>query len=493
MQFTEIQYFCNVKNKKMTDMPHCKNTKKIEEVGTFFQNDSNKALNAIYNVVRAIKITDINLGLRTARNAMRKTSEKLFLCLLFPLFRVKNPYNFPNSRLGEIVSGGKDQFYRLLNDGSINWRKVGFSVFVALSRLVDKHCESNGPRCLIADDTDLHKTGRHIEMIGRVFSHVENGMILGFKMLTLAYSDGKTLLPVDLSLHGEKGAKGNYGMKSKELKSRHKAEHKKGNPDRERISEYGKSKIDMLIDMVRRFTRHGRKADYLLVDSWFVCHELVAFVLRIKSVGHLLGMAKMGNTRYTVGGKEKTAKEIIRSVRKKSSSMTLKCKYAPVRAELKGIPVMLFFCKRGRNENWKVMLTTDMSLSFEQAYKIYAMRWGVEVMFKEAKQLLNLGGCQSREFNAQVAAATIALMQFGILSVAKRFGCYESLGELFRNTEADIIELTLNERLWLCICRIISQLAELMDLDEECLMTKFITDNQTFAKCINLDSLLQSA
>ena len=105
---------------------------------------------------------------------------------------------------------------------------------------------------------------------------------------------------------------------------------------------------------------------------------------------------------------------------------------------------------------------------------------------------MNLGGCQSQAFNAQVAAATIVMLQYGILSVAKRFACYETLGALFRNTEADVLELTLNERLWVYICQVVSELAELFELDEEKVMSKLIAENQAFAKAINLKSLLQA-
>lgn len=128
----------------------------------------------------------------------------------------------------------------------------------------------------------------------------------------------------------------------------------------------------------------------------------------------------------------------------------------------------------------------------EQAYKIYATRWSIEVYFKEGKQLLNLGGCQSQGFNAQIAAATIVQLQYSILSVAKRFGSYETLGALFRDTEADVLELTINERIWICICQVISELADFLGLDEEKLMSKLIADNQTFTKLINIEPLSQA-
>ena len=62
------------------------------------------------------------------------------------------------------------------------------------------------------------------------------------------------------------------------------------------------------------------------------------------------------------------------------------------KAELKGTPVLLFFCKRNRNDNWNVLLSTNLDLTFEQAYKIYATRWSIEVYFKEGKQLSGADG-----------------------------------------------------------------------------------------------------
>ena len=177
---------------------------------------------------------------------------------------------------------------------------------------------------------------------------------------------------------------------------------------------------------------------------------------------------------------------------KNSTKEALKAIYEVLTAIKITDPVLLFFCKRNRNDNRNVLLSTNLDLTFEQAYKIYATRWSIEVYFKEGKQLLNLGGCQSQGFNSQIAAATIVQLQYSVLSVAKRFGSYETLGALFRNTEADVVEQTLNERIWTYIYQIISELADLLELDEEILMSILIADNQTFTKLINLEPLLQA-
>jgi len=73
------------------------------------------------------------------------------------------------------------------------------------------------PRCLIVDDTDLPKTGRRIELIGKVFSHVTKQSVLAFKGLFLGYHNGKSFFALDFSLHGEEGKnkKKPYGLTAK--------------------------------------------------------------------------------------------------------------------------------------------------------------------------------------------------------------------------------------------------------------------------------------
>jgi len=137
-----------------------------------------------------------------------------------------------------------------------------------------------------------------------------------------------------------------------------------------------------------------------------------------------------------------------------------------------------------------MLLTTDMDLTFEQAYKIYSTRWAIEVFFKESKQYLGLGKNQAQDFDTQIAATTITMIQYNILSVAKGFSDYESIGEIFRSTKVDTIQLTVTEKIWKMITEILTKLAELFDIDTDSLMEKILVDNQKFTKLINYNSLL---
>ena len=52
-------------------------------------------------------------------------------------------------------------------------------------------------------------------------------------------------------------------------------------------------------------------------------------------------------------------------------------------------------------------------------------------LFKEAKQLLGLGRCQSNDFDAQIADTTITMIQYILLTLNFRFEHYETKGALF--------------------------------------------------------------
>ena len=72
----------------------------------------------------------------------------------------------------------------------------------------------------------------------------------------------------------------------------------------------------------------------------------------------------------------------------------------------------------------------------------------MEVIFRECKQYLRFGKCQSRDFDAQIASYTITFILYTMLAYLKRVESYETLGEIFRLTQQDVREKNLAERLW---------------------------------------------
>ena len=66
-----------------------------------------------------------------------------------------------------------------------------------------------------------------------------------------------------------------------------------------------------MILMIRLAITKGIRFDYLLVGSWFICFELVQFIKTRKISCHLLGMIKIGITKYSFNGNSLSAKQIV--------------------------------------------------------------------------------------------------------------------------------------------------------------------------------------
>lgn len=143
----------------------------------------------------------------------------------------------------------------------------------------------------------------------------------------------------------------------------------------------------------------------------------------------------------------------------------------------------MYFTRRGKTGSWKTILSTDLKLSFNETVEIYQIRWTIEVFFKESKQMLWLGKNQSNDFDAQIADTTIVMIRYIFLSLRNRMDKYESLGKLFENTKAEIIESRLQERLVALLIAILDIITELFEqLDEEKIIKKIIHDEQAFEK-----------
>ena len=164
-----------------------------------------------------------------------------------------------------------------MSDSLIDWRNLAYSLNMQLIRKVQKNSDLNNsnPRCLIIDDTDLPKTGRHIELIDKIYSRVTHTVNLGFKGLFMGYHDGKSFFSLDFSLHGEKGKNQNkpYGLTPPQSKKRYSKKRHNSSKGSERVNDYFLSKIDSMINMIRIAIAKGVRFDYVLTDSWLASSQ----------------------------------------------------------------------------------------------------------------------------------------------------------------------------------------------------------------------------
>jgi hypothetical protein len=474
-----------------------KSTNIFSEISTFFsEKDDSNAINAIMDIARYLKISEKTLAIESSDNCKYTRLMVLQLLLLFPFFMVKNAFHYSESILSNILACKKDVFYRFLANGSLDWRRILYRIN---SQLIEKiivrtdSCTSKDPVCLIIDDSDFPKTGKRIERIGRIFSHVTHSSILGFKALFLCRTDGKTQTVLDFSLHGEEGSRPEkpFGMTREQRQKQYRRERKETEAVQERIEEYTQKKIQKAIDMVMHAIIAGIRFDYLLADSWFTCTDIVRFIKSRHIRCHFLGMIKMSRTKYRFEGKMKSAKELVKLLQTRDEirySRRLHSYYGQVEVGLSGVKVKLFFCRRTKNSNWNGLLTTNTKLDFFEAYHTYSMRWSIEVFFKEAKGLLGLGKSQSRDFASQIASISITALQYNILGTVKRFKSYETIGGLFHQATDGVVQLSVTERIWGVLQELVRIIAEAFQIDDERVMDTLINRSETFKHYINFEN-----
>ena len=133
-------------------------------------------------------------------------------------------------------------------------------------KLINTEKELHDKSAFILDDTVEAKTGRRMEQISFIHDHVagRKASKMGFKNLTLGFYDGKSFLPLDFSLHAEKTLKKARHRKEQYQKQRHPK-----SAGAKRIHECKVDKITNGLNMLKRAVKHGFRARYVLVDSWF--------------------------------------------------------------------------------------------------------------------------------------------------------------------------------------------------------------------------------
>jgi hypothetical protein len=206
--------------------------------------------------------------------------------------------------------------------------------------------------------------------------------------------------------------------------------------------------------MLKRAVKHGCKARYVLVDSWFSSKGFIQSVRNIKNgMMHVICAVRKDKRKYTYQGKAMNAKELLNTLKNENKEKRCRkrnTRYYEVIVYYEGIDetVKLYFCRFPYQKNWKLYLSTDPSLSFLEMMEIYAVRWTIEVFFKEVKQQLQLGKCQSRDFDAQIASVTTTYILYIFLAYFRRVNDYETLGGLFEEIKDEMMEKNLAQRLW---------------------------------------------
>ncbi len=419
----------------------------------------------------------------------------LKLLFVLPFTNCSNIHSLYTNKMTPKVEGQKDTYYRMLSNQKINWRNI-LLLFVKRYLKLDKKFTqpTNNTKCLIFDDTDIKKTGKSIEGVSKIHSHVSQTYFFGYKLLVAGYWNGAVFIPVDFSFHRENknNKKKKYGLSKKENKVQKKTKRAKGMPVIARFKELNCKKNEMVIQIFKRINQRKIKVDYILIDSWFTTISLIKKFQAVNKTIDIIGMYKY-NSKVNINDKICTIKQLRKSKKGLKRSRKTGYYYMSFIGEIDGCSVKIFLSRKGKRGNWNTLITTNTRLSYNDIVQIYSIRWSIEVFFKEAKQLLGLGKSQSTNFDVQIAQTTITMIQYLLISLKYRMEAYETINGLFKDIKQDYIEHKLNERIMAVIMEILATLEFLgVTFDYEELTSKILTNSENLFFLKNSDMSINS-
>lgn len=197
----------------------------------------------------------------------------------------------------------KNTFYRFLNSAKTNWLR-----FTSLLAADIVNNDIKGPtndsrkNVFIIDDSLFNRTScKKTELGSKVFDHTNMHFKKGFRMLTLSWSDGNTLIPVNSCLLASAKDTNIIGP-VKTFDNRTVA------GKRRKLAQTKAPKAMMtLLDTA---LSAGMKADYVLFDSWFSNPAQVTDI-HSKGMNVIAMIKKSSRIKYSYCGEQLNIKEIF--------------------------------------------------------------------------------------------------------------------------------------------------------------------------------------
>jgi len=363
---------------------------------------------------------------------------------------------------------GKDVLYDTLNREDLNWRKHHEQI--ARKALASYQAKDSA---FVVDDTVVRRFGRKMPGISSHFDHTLGRHVMGPQVVTLGLASEEGFVPLDSELFISQAKVQPLQQSFQDGRSIV--------AKRYRIAQ-SQSKPEMVASMIRRALRAGIEASYLLADAWFGSKTMI----RLSQETSLVAILRMKKNKmkyriseYVEGvmvRQELDANSLYRhSVRKKWQTIAGQGYQAKmVDAELnlaespkapeQWVKVRLLFVRGAIDKtktqigkhDWVVFLCTDTALSATEILQRYAMRWAIEVYFKEAKQHLGLLKEQSNHYAAYIASIHLAAIRFCLLAIAKQMQGANSIAQMRQRVCSNSTDISFASKLWQVFRAIIS-------------------------------------
>lgn len=329
----------------------------------------------------------------------------------------------------------KNTFYRFLNSTKTNWLR--FTTLLAADIINNdlKNLTSEERKdVFIIDDSLFNRSScRKTELGSRVFDHVDMSYKKGYRMLTLSWSDGNTLIPVNSCL-------------------------------------LASSKESNMIGPVKSFDKRtiaGQRRKQAQTKA-----------IKEKDLDVIAMIKKSSRIKYEYNGEKLSIKEIYSRNKKRRGRSKYLISVDVMLGKENPIPAKIVCVRNKANrKDWLAFVCTDISLSEEEIIRIYGKRWQIEVFFKTCKSVLNLiGECHSLSYDALTAHTAIVFTRYMLLALEQRQNSDQrTLGELFFYLVDEMADITFSRSFYILMEALVASLQEILKLTDEQIYA-FVTD-----------------
>ncbi len=350
----------------------------------------------------------------------------------------------------------KDTFYRFMNSSSINWRKFTLQLASAVIGKIEPLTHEKRRNVLIIDDSLFSRArSKKVELLAKVFDHVEHKYTKGFRMLTLGWSDGNSFLPLSQCLLSSTERENRLQEASASIDA---------GSNGGKLRKLAQTKAtSVMLTLLKDAKAAEIPAKYVLFDTWF-CSP--SSLLQVKDIGYdVIGMVKKSeNIHFRYSGRMQSAPAIFRAAKKRRDrSPYLLSMEAEVVKGKQAIPVKLVFVRnRNKRQDYLILVSTDVNLSEEELIQTYGKRWNIEVFFKMCKSYLKLGKeSRTMSYDAMTAHVSIVLAKYMLLSLEQRRKVDKrSIGELFYISCDELQDLQYMDALIMVLKKLVSMITE---------------------------------
>ena len=424
------------------------------------------ATNEVGSFLRKYQVSDI---LKQCNGYKQKGFSviQLFAYLVTLMFQPLSTYM--SMRVGAYKEPfSKNTIRRFCNNASINWHKFLRTLSQKLVvEFMRPATSDDREEYFVIDDTPFRKSGKKTELVSKFFNHVSMNYELGYRILTLLWTDGYSNVPVDF-VPLSSGNENLIVAKAKEYDGRTIAG---------KIRKQACMKApELILKMLSQAVAAGHTAKYVLFDSWFATPKGIMDIKNRLGMDVIAMVKKSGKVYYEYDGVQHDVKEIFSHCKKRRgrSKYLLSVEVNLLQKKngkiLERMPAKLVYVRNKANKkDWIAIICTDTTLSEEETIKRYGYRWNIEVYFKTCKQQLKLlKECGSPSFDAFTCHLTIVAVRYMILSIQQRSNTDDrTIGELFWIITAEVAEISYNHSLRLILDALLDTVREFFQVSDE--------------------------